>query len=73
MNWIQVLLTIILYIWLFAVLGLLWLHALRSGAKGRYVQQILFDVAQKNADSAKIAAEAARTAVNALLQKDTHD
>lgn len=57
---LQVLLTVLFYLWLFAAL-LLLLLIWRSGAtRLATLMQALIDVSSKSADAAKIAAEAAR-------------
>ncbi len=56
----QLLLTIIFYIWLFAALAL-WLVMWRYNVtRTEKMQQTLIEVAEKNADTAMVAAEAAR-------------
>lgn len=55
----QMILTIIFYIWLFAVLLLLWLIWRGSAKHMQRLQQTLVEVAMKSAEAAQKAAEAA--------------
>jgi hypothetical protein len=62
---------LITYVWLFAVLVLLYLVWRTGSTRIMRMQQALIDVSNKSAEAAKLAAEAAMHAV-ALLEKK-HD
>lgn len=62
---LQIILTGILYLWLFAVLALLWAIYQSGRKQAEALQEGLLAVVFKKAESAHIAAEAARTAAEA--------
>jgi hypothetical protein len=57
---VQIILTGVLYAWLFAVLFLVWRIWRSSVAHIHHMETVLFDAAMKSAEAAKTAAEAAR-------------
>lgn len=59
---------VITYVWLFAVLALLFLIWRSSAGRLQRTQQALIEVSNKSADAAKLAAEAASRAVS-LIEK----
>ncbi len=67
----QIILTIIFYIWLFAVLYLLYRHAVASGARQRKLQDALIDATLKSSTAALKVAEAIEELM-AYLEKDRH-
>ncbi len=67
----QIVLTIVFYLWLFAVLYLLYRHALESGARQRRLQDALIDATLKSSTAALKVAEAIEELV-AYLEKDRH-
>lgn len=64
----QIINAIIIYSWLFAVIWLLWRHAIGGGAHVRRLQGMLNDNAKKSAEAAMIAAEAAQESAHAAAQ-----
>ncbi len=67
----QIILTIIFYIWLFAVLALLYVHAINSGKRQRSLQSTLIDATLKSSTAALKVAEAIEELM-AYLEKDRH-
>jgi len=63
---------IIFYVWLFAVLVLLFLMWRDGSRRITRLQQALIDMSNKSADAAKIAAETAHKAV-VLVEEKIHD
>ncbi len=66
---VQIILTAILYIWLFAVLFMIWRIWRTSVAHIYHMETVLFDAALKSADAAKTAAEAAQKVATSLEEK----
>jgi hypothetical protein len=62
---LQIVLTLVFYLWLFLVLIFLWRHAMGGSAHVRQLQGTLIDAAMKSADAAQKSAEAAHTAAGA--------
>lgn len=79
MSLAQIILTIIFYIWLFAVAILLAYHAQRSGTYVRGLQHTLAEIAQQSANAATVSADAARqsaetvTKLVVLLEQEKKD
>ncbi len=67
----QVILTIVFYLWLFAVLYLLYRHAIVSGARQRRLQDALIDATLKSSTAALKVAEATEELM-AYLERDRH-
>jgi hypothetical protein len=66
---LQVVLTLIFYIWLFVVAYLLYRHAVGAGAKLRQTTLMLAEANMKSAQSAHEAAEAALKLAELLEKK----
>lgn len=66
---LQVILTLIFYVWLFAVLLLLWRHAINSGRRQARLQDALIDSNNKSAEAAQKSAEAAHLLATYLERK----
>ena len=57
---VQIVLTVIFYIWLFAALAALLYLAIQSDRRQRQLQDALIDVSQRSAEAAQKAADAAQ-------------
>ena len=57
----QIIQAIIIYTWLFAVLVLLGIHAIRSSMRQQRLQDALIEATHRSADAAQKAADAAQT------------
>ena len=66
---VQLILTLIFYFWLFAVLGLLWWHAMNSGRRQARLQDALINANQQSADAARKSADAAQLLATYLERK----
>lgn len=60
MNWLTIITTIISYLWLFAVLVLLWLIWRNSEKQTNKSMQALIEVARQDSESARQAVETTR-------------
>ena len=67
----QIILTIVFYLWLFAVLALLYRHAINSGNRQRRLQDALIDATLKSSTAALKVAEAVEELM-AYLERDRH-
>jgi len=66
---VQLILTLIFYVWLFGTLALLWLIWRESTRRTGSVQQSLVEINMKSAEAANTAAEAARRLADILEKK----
>ena len=66
---VQLILTIIFYFWLFAVLGLLWWHAMSSGKRQTRLQDALIESSNRSAEAARKSADAAQLLTTYLERK----
>lgn len=79
MSIAQIVLTIIFYIWLFLVVGLLAYHARRSGTYVRGLQHTLTEIALQSVNAATVSADAAKqsaetvTKLVALMEQEKRD
>ena len=65
----QLALTLIFYLWLFAVLGLLWRHAINSGRRQAHLQDALIETTRESVEAARKAADAAQLLSTYLERK----
>jgi len=69
MSTVQIILTVVFYIWLFVVVGLLAYHAKRSGTYVRGLQHTLSEIAKQSADAATTSANAVERLVTLMEQE----
>ena len=65
----QLILTLIFYVWLFGTLALLWLIWRESTRRTGSIQQSLVEINMKSAEAAHLAAEAAKELAAHLEKK----
>lgn len=69
MNWLEIIVNVFYILWAIALLVLLWLILRNAMSRTQKTEQTLIDVAMKDAESARIVAEAVRT-LAAIVQNE---
>lgn len=64
--WLQLILTVVFYLWLFLVLFFLWRLAKDANMRTKELQAVLLAIAQQNAHSARVASDAAQTVAHVI-------